>query len=341
MYKDFKQLKTSLRILNKCTTSILSKCVDDANYPLVKRCKGPFLYDYDGNRYVDFSLDEGSLNLGHSHPKITAVMKSWLGRGYGEDHLTASVTPSHQALSKKLWSAVWGEGETPDMGGWVFVFSTSAHEAFSRASRAASAAGVQVLGPPFVEDRLKSLESGAGGTGRPCVLSDEKGFHSHVAVRNRPGIALRLGGRMVGSWAAAGIPFGCVMLDASRLGLPRALEEASPCAGSLPLYLVKAASESIALRERLGGVAGLLARQRVLVQALDERFFAPREGIAFVREEERLAAGYGELRGRLLREGILLPISPREPLSVSLAHDEELLARCARRINSTFARFFR
>lgn len=52
-------------------------------YPLfVERASGPYLWDVDGNRFIDFILGYGSVILGHAHPKVAhAVMDEALIRG--------------------------------------------------------------------------------------------------------------------------------------------------------------------------------------------------------------------------------------------------------------------
>lgn len=48
----------------------------------VKRAKGVCLYDFDQNKFIDFFLNQGSLILGHAHPKITRGIKNFVSRGY-------------------------------------------------------------------------------------------------------------------------------------------------------------------------------------------------------------------------------------------------------------------
>ena len=36
----------------------------------VERGEGPYLYDVDGNRFIDYVLSWGPLITGHAHPKI-------------------------------------------------------------------------------------------------------------------------------------------------------------------------------------------------------------------------------------------------------------------------------
>ena len=42
---------------------------------------GPYLYDVDGNRYIDYVLSWGPLILGHSHPDVVAAVKQAAERG--------------------------------------------------------------------------------------------------------------------------------------------------------------------------------------------------------------------------------------------------------------------
>lgn len=37
--------------------------------------KGSYIYDEDGNEYLDFTLSQGPLILGHSHPKVLRAIK--------------------------------------------------------------------------------------------------------------------------------------------------------------------------------------------------------------------------------------------------------------------------
>ena len=50
-----------------------------------KKAEGPYLYDADGNRYVDYIGSWGPMILGHSHPDIVNAIKKQaeLGTSYG------------------------------------------------------------------------------------------------------------------------------------------------------------------------------------------------------------------------------------------------------------------
>ena len=47
-----------------------------SRYPLVlRRGKGPYVYDVAGKRYLDFIAGIGVNALGHAHPRITKVIR--------------------------------------------------------------------------------------------------------------------------------------------------------------------------------------------------------------------------------------------------------------------------
>lgn len=47
----------------------------------IDRGEGPFLYDADGNSYVDYVLSWGPLILGHAHPKVASALTAQVLRG--------------------------------------------------------------------------------------------------------------------------------------------------------------------------------------------------------------------------------------------------------------------
>ena len=52
-------------------------------YPIyVERAKGKWLYDVDGNRYVDYWMGHGALVLGHMHESVVNAVKEMLERGF-------------------------------------------------------------------------------------------------------------------------------------------------------------------------------------------------------------------------------------------------------------------
>jgi glutamate-1-semialdehyde 2,1-aminomutase len=54
----------------------------------VERGAGPYKWDVDGNRYIDYYGGHGALLLGHNHPEVTAAVQAALARGthFGASH---------------------------------------------------------------------------------------------------------------------------------------------------------------------------------------------------------------------------------------------------------------
>lgn len=48
---------------------------------LIEHGEGPYVFDVDGRRYLDFMLGAGPLVLGHSHPRITETIRRQAGLG--------------------------------------------------------------------------------------------------------------------------------------------------------------------------------------------------------------------------------------------------------------------
>ena len=57
----------------------------DGNPIFFKKAKGPYVYDEDGNKYIDYIGSWGPMIMGHSHPIIIkAIAKQMnLGTSYG------------------------------------------------------------------------------------------------------------------------------------------------------------------------------------------------------------------------------------------------------------------
>ena len=41
--------------------------------------QGRYIWDYDGNRYLDFSSQLVNVNIGHQHPKVVAAIQEQAG----------------------------------------------------------------------------------------------------------------------------------------------------------------------------------------------------------------------------------------------------------------------
>jgi glutamate-1-semialdehyde 2,1-aminomutase len=94
---------------------------------IVDRAEGAYLYDVDGNRYIDYVCSWGAMILGHAHPAVTAAIQDQAARGtsYG---MTAEW---EIALAEKIRAAM------PSLE--MVRFVTSGTEATMSAIRAARA----------------------------------------------------------------------------------------------------------------------------------------------------------------------------------------------------------
>jgi hypothetical protein len=109
MRREPVSFQRGMRIIGNNRYSLLSGLLTDeklyARTPVIKRGKGPYLYDYDENRFIDFDLHGGTLLLGHAPPRLTSVMKAWLNRGFSPGFPSAA----HRLLSKTLQDVLYEE----------------------------------------------------------------------------------------------------------------------------------------------------------------------------------------------------------------------------------------
>ena len=68
----------------------------------IARGEGPYIYDVDGRRYIDYVLSWGPLILGHAHPQVVSALKEAAERGISYGAPTALETE----LAKRVVEAV-------------------------------------------------------------------------------------------------------------------------------------------------------------------------------------------------------------------------------------------
>ena len=113
--------------------------------PIIAYGRGPHLFDVDGNGYIDYVCAYGPLILGHSHPKVAAVIAAAAGRGtaYG------ATTELEIQLAATITEAI------PSMQMLRFVNSGT-------------------------EATMSALRLARAVTGRPKILKFEGGYHGHA-----------------------------------------------------------------------------------------------------------------------------------------------------------------
>ncbi len=401
MYRTPCTFDRSIRIVQTSTSSPLSILLAHEGkswqLPVIRRVKGPYLYDYDENRYVDFDLAGGSLLLGHSHPGITKVIKSWLGRGYSPGYPTAA----HRMLSTSLEAfLVDGPGGfRPGDGKWCFFDSTSeacsallfllkSMRSIEKGCYVTGGAGGRASGcfRPYVGTLLSFLQAqevckdGMSDFGYfvlhcdrltekqllvklikmlkdhgKLIISDETDFASHLHfTRLIDDISLAdislIDARVFGNWLCGGLSFGCFFghnglfrslveegngtMKKGRCGEEQAIYEYLPgIAGLPPLFKLKTAVHFLGMVKKRGGVNALCELRRRFFSLLDPRYFELISDAIYLSEVAFERRGFTPLRRILLEQGLYIPISFHAPLSVSFAHEAQLLSKCAGLMN--------
>lgn len=64
----------------------------------LQRGEGPYVFDTDGKRYLDFNMSNGAAMLGHKHPAVDAAVRQGLDAGI----IAAAETPFHGQLASVL-----------------------------------------------------------------------------------------------------------------------------------------------------------------------------------------------------------------------------------------------
>jgi glutamate-1-semialdehyde 2,1-aminomutase len=68
----------------------------------IERGQGPYLFDADGNRFIDYVLSWGPLILGHAHPRVAEALKKAVDRGTSYGAPTALETELAQLVCEMV-----------------------------------------------------------------------------------------------------------------------------------------------------------------------------------------------------------------------------------------------
>jgi hypothetical protein len=386
MIRQYNPIRKGIGIIRRNKSSFTAAVFDRSeqlpvHMPPMKRAKGPYLYDYDENRYVDFELSRGSLLLGHAPAVLCSTMKSWLSRGYASGYPVVS----NEMLAGKIQETVgYSEGD----GRWLFY--NSPFEAGSAALYIIKKfwkreRGVHLSDPgfagrfsPFTGTMLvhgsseKDIDLHSCGydfavlrAGRRTdtegaerlvrtmrergwmVVSDETDIEGHIFMSQLTGIADLFDMRVFGSFLASGHPFGSIFTSesaAKRVQVPSGYETFTDTASfsySVPLYLSKAVIRYIGELNKRGGIGGFLGKTDSFFRIVGAEFFEMSGGLVYLKDQGALSERYPKVRLELLQNGFYFPLSTADPVAVSLTHSEELLRRCAGGINTLLKKYIR
>ncbi|GGR34925.1 aspartate aminotransferase family protein [Streptomyces netropsis] len=225
--------------------------------PAVAGAEGAYFWDYDGNRYLDFSSQLVNTNIGHQHPKVVAAVQEQAGR-------LCTIAPGF-AVDVRSEAARLVAGRTPGDLDKIF-FTNGGAEAVENAVRMA---------------RLH--------TGRPKLLSAYRSYHGATAA------AINLTGdprRWPSDTASAGVVhFWGPYLYRSPFHATSEEEECARALAHLEDTIVFEGPQTIAaiILESVVGTAGILVPPAGYLAGVRE--LCDRHGIVFILDE--VMAGFG------------------------------------------------
>ena len=74
--------------------------------PFIGRAEGAYLYDVDGNKYIDYVGSWGPMIAGHAHPEVTRAVKDIIDKGLSYGAPTAIEVTLAQKICELMPSSV-------------------------------------------------------------------------------------------------------------------------------------------------------------------------------------------------------------------------------------------
>ncbi|MFC4495863.1 aspartate aminotransferase family protein [Streptomyces ovatisporus] len=219
--------------------------------------EGSYFWDYDGNRYLDFSSQLVNTNIGHQHPKVVAAIQEQAGR-------MCTMAPGF-AVDVRAEAARLVAERTP--GNLDKIFWTNG-------------------GAEAVENAVRMAKL---HTGRPKVMSTYRSYHGHTSA------AIHLTGdprRWANDTGAAGaVHFFGPHLYRSHFYAETEEQECERALAHLEETIVYEGPSTIAavVLETIAGTAGVLVPPPGYLAGVRE--ICDRHGIVFVLDE--VMAGFG------------------------------------------------
>lgn len=140
----------STKELQEKRQKYVARGVSNGNLNIAKKASGATVIDIDGNEWIDFAGAIGTLNVGHSHPKVTAAVKDQVER-FLHPGFNVIMYDSYINLAEKLCQITPGDHEKQA------IFFNSGAEA--------------------VENAIKMSRR---YTGRQAVVSFVRGYHGRT-----------------------------------------------------------------------------------------------------------------------------------------------------------------
>jgi len=219
--------------------------------------EGSYVYDYDGNEYLDISSQLVFTNIGHQHPKVVEAIKA-------QAEILCTISPAH-ANDRRAEAAQLIVSHAPDSFSHVF-FTNGGTEAVEHAVRMA---------------RLH--------TGRPKVLSRYRSYHgaTHLSV-NLTGDPRRFASD---TGTSGVVHFFGPFLYRSEFNATTEAEECARALAHLERTIQLEGPDTIAavLLESIPGTAGIMVPPPGYLAGVRE--ICSRYGIVWIADE--VMAGFG------------------------------------------------
>ena len=360
--------KLGKRILNRSDKIFYRDIYDkfkviNNEIPVIKRAKGLYLYDFDGNRYVDFYMLGGNLLMGHVLPSFTKVIKSWFNRGYSIGY---PFLQSNQMLVDRLGRI----GDIYKDDDYLVAFFNSSSDALINALYILKLIGLSrggfftghfvekdfklfdlknatenynkerydylIVKPtiPEIFDRINSIVI-TSKIKNTLIISDERDFPAifYQLISNK---WIDADIRVLGSWISSGYDFGAVIVKKSILlsfskrnyNLLYYLDDFK----FPPLYKIKGSIEFLNTIMKRGGIKSIAEMQKYFMEKIKNPYFVMRGGLIFVNIENM--EDYSKFWFEMLRNGYFMPYNPELPVFISLDCNRELIARLIKDLNN-------
>jgi 4-aminobutyrate aminotransferase/(S)-3-amino-2-methylpropionate transaminase len=239
----------------------VSKGVSNGNLNIAQKASGATIIDIDGNEWIDFAGAIGTLNVGHSHPKVTEAVKEQVDR-FLHPGFNVMMYEGYLQLAEKLCEITPGDFEKQA------IFFNSGAEA--------------------VENAIKISRR---FTGRQAVVSFVRGYHGRTNLTM--GMTSKVKPYKFGFGPFAPeiyqAPFPYLyhkpveMTDEAYIDMK--IEEFKD------FFIATVAPETVAcvMMEPVQGEGGFIVPPKKFVQAISE--FCKQHGILFVADE--IQTGFG------------------------------------------------
>ncbi|WP_042353082.1 4-aminobutyrate--2-oxoglutarate transaminase [Bacillus massiliigorillae] len=251
----------STKELQEKRVKYVPKGVSNGNLNIAHKASGATITDIDGNDWIDFAGAIGTLNVGHSHPKVTAAVKEQVER-FLHPGFNVMMYEGYITLAEKLCQITPGDFEKQA------IFFNSGAEA--------------------VENAIKISRR---YTGRQAVVSFVRGYHGRTN--------LTMG--MTSKVKPYKFGFGPFAPEIYQAPFPYVYQKPSEMTDEAYIdmkieefkdfFIATVAPESVAciVMEPVQGEGGFIIPPKKFVQAVRE--FCTENGIVFVADE--IQTGFG------------------------------------------------